>query len=160
MRRHHVGTVVLTLALGAFVAGCQLERTFEASTVLSHEHCHGLAAGVTQVAWSDVEALRQSTVPGDGPADAGGHDDDLLLFAVSRGDQPTAGYVLRLEAIRLEPGTAVIDIHWGMPSPDAMVAQVITHPCLVVGVPRQDLDGLQRVEVRDQYGTVVGSSTR
>jgi hypothetical protein len=150
----------LPLVFALLAAGCEVERPFDATTVLSDEHCHGLAAGVTQIAWTDVDALRQGNMLGDPPAGGGARDEDLLLFAISRGEQPTGGFVMRLEATRREPGAAVIDIHWAMPAPDVMVAQVITHPCLVVGVTRDDLEGLDRVEVRDQHGTVVGSANR
>lgn len=151
--------VGLPLVFGLVAAGCEVERPINASTVLHHDHCHGLTAGVTQVAWADVDALRQGNVLG-AAADTGSRDEDLLLFAISRGEQPTAGYQLRLEATHREPGTAVLDVHWTTPPADAVVAQVITHPCLVVGVPRQDVEGLERVEARDQYGTVLGSATR
>jgi hypothetical protein len=142
-------------------AGCDRQRAIEATTVLSDEHCQGLPAGVTPVTWIDVDALRHGHLLGNAPpATNDARDEDLLLFAISRGEQPTGGYVLRLEAIRREPGGAVIDIHWSMPPADAMVAQVITHPCLVVGIPQQHLDGLQKVEVRDQHGTLLGSAAR
>ncbi|MFU8814416.1 MAG: protease complex subunit PrcB family protein [Pseudomonadales bacterium] len=158
MSRNRTNTAVraaLPLCLAVLAVGCAAEANLRAETVLNHHHCEGLEPGVTRVDLPTVAAIRGSNLlsaPG-GAATAEG-DTELLMIAISRGQQATAGYGWSLEGARVEGATAVVDVHWQTPDPDAMVAQVITHPCLVVGLPHE---GLSRVEVRDQTGEPVGS---
>jgi hypothetical protein len=152
---------LLPLLCSLAAAGCEVDPTIEATTVLGHDQCQSLEAGVTRVDWDTVGAWRHGHLldaPGNGSTEE--HDRDLLLIAISRGEQPTAGYRLDLTGVRREPGTAVIDVQWDTPEPDAMVAQVLTHPCLVIGLDETGIDGLNRVEARDQHGTVIGAISR
>lgn len=150
----------LPLCLAVLASGCAADASLQAETVLNHDQCQGLKPGVTRVDLPAVAAIRGShllSTPGTNPAAADADPDaesQMLMVAISRGQQPTAGYGWRLEGARVEGSTAVIDVHWATPAPDTMVAQVITHPCLVVGLPHV---GLERVEVRDQAGDSVGS---
>jgi hypothetical protein len=144
----------LPLLFTLLLVGCRADPELEARLVLSHDQCHGVQAGLTRVTWEDVAAIRGSQLLGMTGNDRGDErGEDLLMVAISRGEQPTAGYAMRLEGARREPNTAVIDVHWIVPPPDAMVAQVITHPCLVVGLTEA---GMERVLARDQHGTDLG----
>mgnify|MGYP001825925314 FL=1 len=77
------------------------------------------------------------------------------MVSISLGQQPTAGYALSLDSAFAEGTTALIRVIWDSPPADAVLAQVITHPCLVVGLPSasfskvrvvdQDLDELGRL---------------
>jgi hypothetical protein len=51
-------------------------------------------------------------------------------------------------------GTAVVSVDWTTPPSGAVLPQVLTHPCLVVGMPRANLT---RVEALDGAGTSLGT---
>ncbi len=69
------------------------------------------------------------------------------------GMQPSPGYGLTLLPGQwtVDDGTLVLHVNWLTPPPGRVFAQVITHPCLVVSVPR---GGYRHIEVRDQHGIV------
>ncbi|MEQ8486240.1 MAG: protease complex subunit PrcB family protein [Pseudomonadales bacterium] len=139
----------------ALLAGCAGGRGVDVETVLAWDRCEGLRPGLTRVDLAALAGIRGTTLLG-APArpatPAAG--DGLLLIAVSRGDQPTPGYGLSLQSARLDGATAVLELNWQTPEPGAMLAQVITHPCLVVGIA--DAAGIGRVEAVDQHGKRLG----
>ena len=69
------------------------------------------------------------------------------------GVQPSAGYGLTLQARRwsVAGDTLILRVNWLAPPPGRVFAQVITHPCLLVSVPR---GGYRHIEILDQHGTV------
>jgi hypothetical protein len=75
------------------------------------------------------------------------------LLWVHMGRKPTTGYRLELipGAARIKGRTAVIALQWVSPPPDAMVGQMITRPCILLGIARR---GFSRIEVRDQAGAL------
>jgi hypothetical protein len=148
-------TLLAGLGLSAtlMAAGCAGNGQLDAVTVLRHDQCEGLEPGLTRVDMAALARIRGSTLLGMAAPEPDAAD-DLLLIAVSRGSQRTAGFSLELERARREGATAVIEVRWQAPEPGAMVAQVITHPCLVVGLPA---DAIDRVEARDQYGEPLGN---
>lgn len=75
-------------------------------------------------------------------------------FAVvaDMGEQRTGGYGLVLRSVSVENGSATIDVEIRRPSRGSMVIQVISHPTLLVRVPRAGLGPGARVVVRDQDG--------
>lgn len=161
MIRTHIRRACWLLA-AVITGGCTGGGASEATTVLSYNRCEGLDAGLREVDYQAVAAIRGSTLIGaeEAPAQAGDLDrpdgDELLLVAISRGEQPTAGYGMSLDEVRRRDGTAVIHVQWQTPEPGAALAQMITHPCLVVGLPR---DGIQRIEAVDQTGETLGRLT-
>ena len=140
------------LALG--MAGCAGPTPIEAVAVLQHGQCQSVDAGVTRVDYADLARIRGSNLLSLSKPE-GEETTDLLLVAISRGQQPTAGYALSLDSAFAEGTTALIRVIWDSPPADAVLAQVITHPCLVVGLPSasfskvrvvdQDLDELGRL---------------
>jgi hypothetical protein len=61
------------------------------------------------------------------------------VLLVSMGQQRTAGYGIRLIAeqeLQIASGTAEVRVQWKQPQPGMMLAQVITHPCIFIQVPR------------------------
>ena len=74
---------------------------------------------------------------------------------VAMGPRPTAGYAVALAepAFTREGSTGVLRVTWSEPPKDSMNAQVLTSPCLVVAVPR---DELREIRVVDQGGTERG----
>ncbi len=77
--------------------------------------------------------------------------DRLAAIVVFLGSRPTAGYEIELYADQamVQPASLTIPVQFRQPSPDAMVAQVMTSPCVVMTVP----DGQYKtVTVRNRQG--------
>ncbi len=137
---------LLLLALGA--AGCAGPAPLEAVAVLQHGQCQGVDSGVTRVDYADLARIRGSNLLSLSTPDRG-ETGNLLLVAISRGEQPTAGYALSLDSASAEGTKALIRVRWDSPSADAVLAQVITHPCLVVGLPSASFSQLHVVDQDD-----------
>lgn len=78
-----------------------------------------------------------------------------MVLLVSMGQQPSAGYgfdVSRLSAT-VENHTAVVRLTPVAPPPGALTAQVMTHPCILIRVPRGDYS---RIRVVDPNGEILG----
>ena len=77
------------------------------------------------------------------------------VLLISMGVQPTAGYRLNFlpsaHRVVLRGRTLQVGLAWEEPPADSIQAQVLTHPCLLLQVPRQSFN---RVEVFDQSGTI------
>ncbi len=60
------------------------------------------------------------------------------VLYISSGQQPTAGYSLTLAepAFTVQQNRALLNVVLNRPAPDAMVAAVITHPCMLVKLPK------------------------
>ena len=141
------------LAFGA--AGCAGPTPIEAVAVLQHGQCQGVDSGVTRVDYADLAGIRGSNLLSLSTPD-GGEAGNLLLVAISRGQQPTPGYALSLNSASAEGTTALIRVRWDSPSADAVLAQMITHPCLVVGLPSASFS---KVRVVDQDDDELGRLT-
>jgi len=150
------------LLLAATAAGgCAGGPGMEATTVLAYDQCQGIDTGLTRVSYEDVAGIRGSTLlnmtrseaqeSAAAPDEAGSA---ALLVAISRGRQPTPGYSLTLEDAQRVADKAVLTVRWQTPESGAVLAQVMTHPCLVVGLPEQ---GITEVQAVDQYGDSIGS---
>jgi hypothetical protein len=141
------------IALLVVLGGCTPERNVDVVTLLSHAHCHQLAAGVRKVDMNEVAQLRGSVMLGFDDA-SGGTQEDLLLIAISAGQRPTAGYSLELSGpAEFSDGDLLLQVVERRPPSDAMVAHVVTHPCLVVGIPERNV---QRIRVLDDRGELIG----
>ncbi|MDA1076926.1 MAG: protease complex subunit PrcB family protein [Proteobacteria bacterium] len=134
------------------LAGCT-NQSLDVSEVMTYHDCRNLTAGVHKISFEDLAGLRGSQFV-DGPPDRTPVEtpEDLTLIAISKGDQPTPGYSLTLaDPISSSDGrTARITLVWSSPPEDAVLAQVMTHPCLVISV-RGAADTL---EVSDQMGLI------
>jgi hypothetical protein len=61
-----------------------------------------------------------------------------MLIGVFAGRKPTAGYSIAIEKILEGPKSIVVEYSEKQPSPESMVAMVITYPCQIVSVPRSE----------------------
>ena len=75
--------------------------------------------------------------------------DREVVLLIDMGQRRTAGYALTLahETVKVTGQTAHLRVAWVEPPPEAMVAQVLTSPCVLVKFPRA---GLSAVRVVDQ----------
>ena len=67
------------------------------------------------------------------------------------GQQRTGGYRMALNTDRavVTDSAARISLLWTEPSADSIVSQALTHPCILVAIPR---GGYSRIVVVDQNG--------
>jgi hypothetical protein len=98
-----------------------------------------------------LAALDQGRLPGAAPAIAAVDFATHGVLLVQMGRRPTAGYALDLatEQVVTEGGVGVVRVNWVEPLEDAVVAQVLTSPCLLVSVRKEQL---RSVKVVDQAG--------
>jgi len=155
------------------LAGCSSAMTGEAppqeltaQTIYRSTLCGGQQAAPA-LRWIKAEdAYREMypvIVPGqpDGrPASAPVVDfseDSVLL--ISMGQRRTAGYKLALSSdpLRLRDGELTVPVEWTEPDDGLFVAQVITHPCMIITLPQRDI---RSITVIDQYGSVLLSGER
>jgi len=80
--------------------------------------------------------------------------DQSAVFVVFMGPRPTAGYDIELHDDRapVQRASLTIPASWREPAPDAMVAQVVTNPCIVIAVPAERYES---VTVRDRRGNTL-----
>jgi hypothetical protein len=79
--------------------------------------------------------------------------DTQRLVYIHMGARSTGGFHLDLadEGADLVDRTLIIPVTWEMPSKDAVVPQMLTHPCLLLAAPR---GGYERIQILDQAGDV------
>lgn len=124
-------------------------------TLMAHGDCKRLIAGVSEVRFEDLAGIRgsQLLMLEDGaPAAAPSSEPDFRLIAVSAGARPTPGYALELDGARFDQGVLVLTIALNEPPADSRLAQVVSHPCLIVATSHQRVP----IEVRNSEG-VLGS---
>ena len=148
-RRLSLG-LVTTVLLGA----CASNGTLTATEVLNHQNCQAAEIGLRKVSFADVAKLRGSTLLSMSAPDAAADpDEDVLLFVLAKGHQPTPGYRFELKGARQAGQVVTIEFSWHTPAPDSVQAQVITFPCLVVGMERGDYNTVRAV---DSNGALLG----
>lgn len=76
------------------------------------------------------------------------------IVVVHAGSRPSAGYAIELlgEAAQIKKQTLNIDVRLTEPPADAMVAQVITSPCVVIAAHKNSYTA---VKVKDEEGKIV-----
>ena len=120
------------LLLAVSQTACTTATELTAVEVLNHTQCQLLDAGVTQIDHDQIADIRGGLIQTNPPQSE--IEATLDLFAVSKGQQPTPGYHLALVGASERERTATIEITWSQPPANALLAQVITHPCIVVGL--------------------------
>jgi len=77
-----------------------------------------------------------------------------VVFVVFMGRRPTTGFGIELQSDRapVQRASLTIPAIWQEPPPDAMVAMVVTSPCVVFAVPN---DQYETVSVRDRQGNAL-----
>ncbi len=124
-----------------------------AAEVLNYGNCQTLESGISQVGFDEVAKIRGSKLIDITVLEQPQKKPGLLLLAISRGEQPTPGYGFSLREAYRDTDTAVIELFWTEPEKDEVLAQVMTHPCIVVGL---EAGPFQRVRATDQNGSLLG----
>jgi hypothetical protein len=138
-------TLRLTLpcALIAATLGCAQARHVQVMTVMNDGNCRTESIGVQLIDYptlAELSGARLVDMSGDSAAAPPVH-----LIAIMPGTYPTAGYTLELADAEPPPGDPlVLEVKLTKPPDGAILAQVVTHPCLVVGV---DDKSVRRVRI-------------
>lgn len=129
-----------TLGVGLMsllVAGCQMgqaelkEDLSGIEIVGEADHCDQESPGLELVRdMADFPEVDGLLPAGEGALESG-HD----LLVVYLGERPTPGYGGELQEVDLSGDTLELSLKATEPESDAMMAQVITNPCLAVAVP-------------------------
>lgn len=134
-----LGMVMALLAAFPVIAGDRLPPQVEIESLAAGARCGDIEMGVRWLSRGDIYQRFA--------------DDDHHLLLVSMGQQSSAGYSLTLLSTTapLIDGMVSLQVAWNSPPADMMVAQVVTEPCLVLGLKRQAYEGVQVV---DSHGKV------
>ncbi len=140
---------LIAAALVLSLAGCSGARPVQTEVMLAHQNCQTLEAGITPVTLDRVAKIRGSRLISLDPAGQAQQGqpqqpqlNDIALFAISKGEMPTPGYSMTLAGAKLAEQVLTVQVNWQTPAADAVLAQVITHPCLVIAVPVTDAQTL------------------
>ena len=70
------------------------------------------------------------------------------ILVINMGFRNTGGYAVELadKTVQVKDRVAKVSVHWISPSPENLVLQVITTPCLFLTLPRRDLKWIQVVD--------------
>jgi len=149
----------LALAAVLVAVGCAAHRRgpATASVVRASAQCGGEAAAIS-ARWIPSEGALRAALGAGGvfgeaaPSPAIDFKREGVL-AVYMGQRPTAGYGLALHDpnVAIAKGVGTVVVRLEEPPPGAMVAQVLTSPCLLIRMPKA---GLTEVRVVDPAGTV------
>lgn len=156
----------LALAAAVLSTGCaaHLPRgpsSVTASVIRAGAQCGGDSPGVS-ARWIATEgafraAMGVGGVFGAEPATPVDFRKEGVL-AVYMGQRPTASYGLALHdpKVAIADGVGTVVVRLEQPAPGAIVAQVLTSPCLLVRMPK---DGLSQVRVVDPAGTLLAEAS-
>ena len=161
MKKGQRWLVIMALLLNSCAAtGGGLEQAVAVRTLAAPLHC-GAWAAQPALHWLDdsaaYQALGRALNPS--PVQDRSHSLPVVDFRHSRvvllgmGSRPSSGYALELLDSVIDPGQEVLRlvVRYQEPPPDALTAQVLTSPCLLLAVERGKY---RRIEVVDESGHI------
>jgi hypothetical protein len=147
-------TFVVVVAL-ALCACAQADR-IDLTTVLSNGNCQTSETGVTEIDYATLAAYRGTRLL-DMSQSKEAESNPVRLVAIAPGEYPTPGYGLAINGEpKLDGRVLTISVTISKPEPDAILAQMITRPCLVVGIADPKVE---RVRVVDDAAKSIGELT-
>ena len=148
--------VLSVFACVMMLSGCPAGAGVDVVTVLTHGNCGRSIDGVEIVDFTEVANLRPSTRLIGMEQSPTSAQEGVLLIAIGQGTRPTPGYGLAVaKPGALLDGTLTVFVAEKMPPEDAVMAQMLTQPCLVVGVPEA---GVRNVVAKTADGTLIGET--
>jgi len=149
-RRSALASAALVAALSG---GCAQARHVDVMTVLANANCQTTEIGVRAIDYAALAALRGTRLIGMTESEDSAQQ-PVHLIAIVPGEFPTPGYSVTLkDGAMLAGDQLTIAVKTDRPAPDAVLAQMITHPCLVVGIADPSV---ARVKVVDDSAAVLG----
>jgi hypothetical protein len=134
--------VIPTLVMS--ISACSSQQTVGFSVIKESKQCHIQSAGISQLLDKKDQEKATKALTGSSTSQARNTLEQLFdthiktehLYLVSQGKKPSAGYGFNVTGPTgsLSDNTLTLPISFTSPAPDSMVAQVITSPCLVLGI--------------------------
>jgi len=122
------------VAAASLATSCADAHHVDVMTVLAQGNCQTEKTGVELIDYATLATYRGTHLIGMTESSEAQRN-PAHLIAIVPGQFPTAGYgVQLLEGSTLTDKLLTIKIKVDRPPADAILAQMITHPCLVVGV--------------------------
>ena len=135
------------------LAGCAQARHVDVMTILAYGNCQTNEIGVRTIDYATLATFRGAHLIGMTESDESAQQ-PVHLIAIVPGEFPTPGYSVTLkDGAMLAGDQLTIEVKTDRPAPDAVLAQMITHPCLVVGIADPSV---ARVKVVDDSAAVLG----
>ncbi len=154
MKRHTaIAYAAITLVVIALDAGCAQARHVDVMTVFANGNCRTTEVGVRAIDYAALAAFRGTHLIGMTESNESAQQ-PLHLIAIVPGEFPTPGYSVTLkDGAALADDQLTIAVKTDRPAADTVLVQMITHPCLVVGI---DDPAVGRVKVVDDSAAVLG----
>jgi len=147
-------TVCLMVVVSACTAGGSGNRVVNLKPVWGSQFCGIQSAAGLQLLtsittfdnWSGAAGAVNSSLPTVNAETFSHHD----ILVIQMGQQPNGGYRLSLlkKQASINGQDLMISVRWQTPAPDTMQAQVITNPCLLLSIPRDN--NFNSISVYDQ----------
>lgn len=145
------GAVAVVIA--CLNAGCAEAHHVDVMTVLANGNCQTTETGVRTIDYATLATFRGTRLIGMTESEESTHS-PVHLIAIVPAQFPTAGYSIALsDTTTLSADQLTLQISTERPPEDAMLAQMITHPCLVVGIADPVV---RRVRVVGENAAVLG----
>lgn len=133
--------------------GCAEAHHVDVMTVLANANCQTSEAGVRVIDYATLATFRGAHLIGMTESEDAARR-PVNLIAIVPGEFPTPGYNIALQGdATLAADRLTLHVKTDKPPPDAILAQMITHPCLVVGISDPVV---RRVRVEDDSAAVLG----
>src|SRR5258708_7646534 len=134
-------------------SGCAQAHHVDVMTVLANANCQTAEIGVRAIDYATLAKFRGTHLIGMTESEEAAQR-PVHLIAIVPGEFPTPGYNVALQGdAALTADRLTIKVKTDRPPPDAILAQMITHPCLVVGIADPVV---QHVRVEDDSAKVLG----
>jgi hypothetical protein len=149
-----LATIVIVLGASACAGDNTAPGALPVEVLHASIQC-GDVAGPSVRPVSDAAALRAAIAPGLNVDEPGKGSVELplpgvaTLLRVDMGERPTAGYALAVARAEHSERRLVLHVDWQEPAPRAIVAQVVTRPCVIIRLPPVAID---EVHVLDRSG--------
>jgi len=140
-------------AIAAF-AGCTNTHHVDVMTVLAQGNCQTEETGVHLIDYTTLAKFRGTHLIGmTESSDAA--KNPAHLIAIVPAQFPTPGYSVQLvDGTTLAGKVLTIAVKVEHPPADAILAQMITHPCLVVGIADPSVERVRVMNEADVLGEV------
>ena len=134
MKHRTAFTIAAVVTTACLNAGCAQAHHVDVMTVLANGNCQTTEIGVHAIDYATLATFRGTHLIGMTEPEQSTQP-PLHLIAIVPGEFPTAGYsILLTESTTLAVDQLTLQIQTERPPADAVLAQMITHPCLVVGI--------------------------
>ena len=145
----------LTLLSACRVNGITETPTVEATLLIQSTHCWNKNVEpfvdwiTNSEAYKSAYSQTRKHILGDSIKPPHVDFNRLGVIAVYMGGRPTAGYQVKLASRTTEVGEhneLTLLVSWIEPPVDALLAQIITSPCILVSIPKDEYSKIQAVD--------------